>query len=147
MQAGTVFLKLRFSILCHFEVVDMFNASVIALVHCIAPNCKIVHNFFARFCSKKCLKGPRVTCLVALNKKNGLFWSFWFMSDRGVTQTINSDQYCSELDFLLEDTIVIMPFVVGHKLWLQQDGTTAHKANAALINVKNDLKTKNQLQD
>ena len=107
---------------------------------------KLSTTFLQDFVQDKCLKEPKITCLVALNKKYGLFWSFWFMSDRGVTQTINCDQYCSELDFLLEETILIMPFVVGRKFWLQQDGTTAHKANAALNHVKNVLKTNDQLQ-
>ena len=52
---------------------------------------------------ERCLKGPKVTALCALNAKKGMLWPYWFEDSRGRTVTVNGERNREVLNRINED--------------------------------------------
>ena len=83
-------------------------------------------------CEVKCLKGPKVTCLVALSADYGTFGPYWFESSTGATVTINSIRYCEVINKLVTDLKEKLSTHQYNRCWFMQDGARPHTANITL---------------
>ena len=81
---------------------------------------------------EKCLKGPKMTALCALNAKKGMLGSYWFEDSRGRTVTVNGERYREVLNRINENLNQLHTPNQKRFQWYQQDGATPHTAHATM---------------
>ena len=84
---------------------------------------------------ERCLKGPKVTALCALNAKKGMLWPYWFEDSRGRTVTVNGEHYREVLNRINEDLNQLYTPDQKRLLWFRQDGATPHTAHVTLAHL------------
>ena len=85
---------------------------------------------------EKCLKGPKVTALCALNAKKGMLGPYWFEDSRRRTVTVNGERYREVLNRINEDLNQLYTPNRKRFLWFQQDGATPHTAQATMAHLR-----------
>ena len=85
---------------------------------------------------ERCLKGPKVTALCALNAKKGMLGPYWFEDNRGKTVSVNRERYREVLNQFYEDLNQLYTPNQKRFLWFQQDGATPHTSLATLSHLR-----------
>ena len=80
---------------------------------------------------ERCLKGPKVTALCALNAKE-MLGPYLFKDSRGKTVTVNGERYGEILNRINEDLNQLCTPNQKRLQWFQQDGATPHTAHATM---------------
>ena len=85
---------------------------------------------------KRCLKGPKVTALCALNAKKAMLGPNWFEDSRGRTFTVNGKRCREVLNRINED--LNQQYTPNQKrlLWFQQDDASFHTAHATMAQMR-----------
>ena len=85
---------------------------------------------------ERCLKGPKVTALCALNAKKGMLGLYWFEDSRERTITVNGERYKEVLNRINKNLNQLCTSNQKRLLWFQQDGATPHTAHATMAHLR-----------
>ena len=86
--------------------------------------------------NERCLKGPKVTALCAINAKKGMFGPYWFEDSRGRTVTVNGERYREVLSRINEDLNQLYTPNQKRLQWFQHDGATSYTAHATMAHLR-----------